>query len=191
VGVSTGGIVDPSTGIVWKAKEYLMHDQIGIEFSERTLGVPTFAHGDGHATAWAHANLPQFAGRRVVTIALGTGVGAGFVREGRLWAGRKGEYPRFNDLATPQGKCYEEFLGGIHLTKTPSDEQMAQAISALESLFNVLHTLYFPDDIVIGGSVGISPWLAPHVERLGGHTSPLGGDAGMYGAAALALFPGY
>lgn len=61
IGLSTGGIVDPTTGICWTAKEYLMPDQIGIEFSERTLGVKTYAHGDGHATAWdthAYPNLP-------------------------------------------------------------------------------------------------------------------------------------
>lgn len=188
LGIGTGGVVDPMSGVVWKAKEYLMPDHIGIEFSHRTLGVPTFAFGDGHAQAWGHANLPQFAGRRVATLALGTGVGAGFVREGKIWSGRRGEYPRINDLPALGGKTYEDLLGGLHLTREPNESQKADAITALESAFEAIHGLYFPDDVVLSGSVALSPWLAPHVERLGAHITPFAGDAGLFGAAALALY---
>ncbi|MGV3614352.1 MAG: putative N-acetylmannosamine-6-phosphate 2-epimerase [Fimbriimonas sp.] len=191
VGVGTGGIVDPRTGVCWTAKEYLMPDQIGIEFSREILGVSTFAHGDGHAQAWGHACLPQFAGRRVATLALGTGVGCGFVQEGRIWAGRRGEYPRINDLPGPKGRSYEDLLGGINLTREPSEAQRTDAVDALEGALKALRDLYFPDDLVVCGSVGLSPWLSPHLARLGAVASPFGGDAGLYGAAALALFPGY
>jgi N-acetylmannosamine-6-phosphate 2-epimerase/N-acetylmannosamine kinase len=187
--LGTGGIVDPASGVCWTAKEYLMPDQIGIEFSEDTLGVPTYAHGDGHASAWGHACRPEFAGLRVATLALGTGVGCGFVQEGRIWAGRRGEYPRINDLPAPAGASYEGLLGGINLTREPTEGQKAQAILALEGALKALRDLYFPDAIVVCGSVGLSPWLAPHVERLGAIPSPFSADAGLFGAAALALFP--
>ncbi|MDX2065229.1 MAG: putative N-acetylmannosamine-6-phosphate 2-epimerase [Fimbriimonadaceae bacterium] len=189
LGVSTGGIVDPNSGEVWTAKEYLMPDHIGIRFHAATLGVPTVAIGDGHATAWAHACLPEFAGRRVATLALGTGVGAGFVQQGKIWCGRRGEYPRINDLPTRGGASYEERLGGIHLSKTPDDAQRGMAIEALEDAISVCRNLYFSDDIVIAGSVGLSDWMAPHHARLGVTASPFGSDAGLYGAAALVLFP--
>jgi hypothetical protein len=189
LGVSTGGIVDPASGEVWTAKEYLMPDHIGLRFSEATLGVPTYAHGDGHATAWGHANVAAFAGRRVATLALGTGVGAGFVCDGRIWAGRRGEYPRINDLPAPGGQTYEDLLGGINLTREPSPEQQALAVVALESALKAVRDLYFPDDLVIAGSVGLSAWMRSHLERLGAVASPFGSDAGLYGAAALALFP--
>ncbi len=189
VGVSTGGIVDPSTGEVWTAKEYLMPDHIGIVFDEKSLGVPTFAHGDGHATAWAHACRPEFAGQRVATLALGTGVGCGFVREGQIWCGRRGEYPRVNDLPTASGQTYEELLGGIHLSPHPDDEQKAMAVLALTGAVKAVRDFYFPDVLVVGGSVGLSPWLAPHLQEHEVVPSPFGGDAGLYGAAALALFP--
>jgi putative N-acetylmannosamine-6-phosphate epimerase/predicted NBD/HSP70 family sugar kinase len=189
IGVSTGGIIDPATGICWAAKEYLMPDQIGIEFSERTLGLRTYAHGDGHATAWGHVCLPQFAGRRVATLALGTGVGCGFVQDGRIWAGRRGEYPRINDLPTSGGATYEDLLGGIHLTKEPTDDQKQIAVQALEDALFAVRNLYFPDDVIVAGSVGLSDWMRPHLDRLETHPSPFGTDAGLYGAAALALFP--
>ncbi|MBC8064446.1 MAG: ROK family protein, partial [Chlorobia bacterium] len=183
------GIIDPETGICLAAKEYLMPDQIGIEFSQRTTGVTTFAHGDGHATAWGHACLPEFAGRRVATLALGTGVGCGFVQDGQIWSGRRGEYPRINDLPTPNGQSYEDLLGGINLTTEPSDQQKVVAVEALESALFALRNLYFPDDVVIAGSVGLSAWMVPHLDRLAVSASPFGTDAGLYGAAALALYP--
>lgn len=191
LGLSTGGIVDPATGTCWTAKEYLMPDHVGLEFSEGTLGVPTFAHGDGHATAWGHANLPLYAGRRVATLALGTGVGAGFVRDGKIWAGRRGEYPRINDLPAPGGLSYEQLLGGFHLSHEPGEEARAPAVTALRGAIQAIKDLYFPDDILVGGSVGMSPWLSPHLVEVGAVPSPFGADAGLHGAAALALFPTY
>jgi putative N-acetylmannosamine-6-phosphate epimerase len=191
VGLSTGGIVDPRTGQVWKAKEYLMPDHIGIVFDESTLGVSTFAHGDGHATAWGHACLPQFAGRRVATLALGTGVGCGFVADGKIWSGRRGEYPRINDLPGPEGNTYEGLLGGINISRMPDLEQQRMARLALSGALYTLRNLYFPDDIVVAGSVGMSDWMRPELESQGVIPSPFGADAGLFGAAALALFPHY
>ncbi len=188
LGVSTGGIVDPATGICWTAKSHLMPDHVGIAFSESTLGLPTSAHGDGHATAWGHACLPQFAGKRVATIALGTGVGCGFVQDGKIWAGRRGEYPRLNDLWTANG-TFESVLGGINLTSNPGEKEMSIARSALHDALFAIRNLYFPDEVVVGGSVGLSDWLLPDVERGGAIPSPFGVDAGLYGAAALVLFP--
>ena len=189
IGVSSGGIIDPCTGSCWAAKEYLMPNQIGIEFSERTLGKPTFAHGDGHTTAWAHACLPAFAGKRVATLALGTGVGCGFVQEGRIWAGRRGEYPRINDLSTANGATFEALLGGLNLGPDANEEQKSTAKEAFRNAVFVIQNLYFPDAIVVGGSVGLSDWMREEVAEAGAIPSPFGTDAGLYGAAALVLFP--
>ncbi|MHB8637367.1 MAG: putative N-acetylmannosamine-6-phosphate 2-epimerase [Fimbriimonadaceae bacterium] len=188
VGVSTAGIVDPTTGEVWRAKEYLMPNYVGIVFDEASLGVPTVAWGDGHATNWAHACLPQFAGRRVATLALGTGVGCGFVSQGQIWCGPRGEYPRINDLTYATGETFEDVLGGLHLTKNPTQEQEEIAFVALQGAVKALTGVYFPDDVIVGGGVGTSTWMAPHVAACGAVPSPLGPDAGLYGAAALALF---
>lgn len=189
LGIGTGGIVEPKTGNCWTAKEYLMPDQIGIEFSERTLGIPTKAHGDGHATAWGHACHPRFAGKRVATIALGTGVGCGFVENGRIWAGRRGEYPRLNDLPTSTGKTFEDVLGGLNLSSNPSPEQRQVALEAFEEAVFAIRNLYFPDVIVVAGSVGLSDWMKPELVRMEVEASPFGTDAGLFGAAALALYP--
>jgi N-acetylmannosamine-6-phosphate 2-epimerase / N-acetylmannosamine kinase len=183
-GVSTGGTVDPRTGEVWEAKD-IIPDYVGTVFE---LGVPTTALNDGLATAWGHACLPEYAGRRVATLALGTGVGCGFVADGRIWMGPRGQYPRINDL--PIGdRSFEDLLGGAALTPKPSAEQRSLALNALNGAAEIIRATMFPDEIVVCGSVGLSGWLQPHVAQLGLRTSPFGADAGLFGAAALALYP--
>jgi putative N-acetylmannosamine-6-phosphate epimerase len=188
LGVGTGGIVDPATGEVWTAKEYLMPDHVGLRFDEATFGIPVFASGDGHATAWGHACLPNFAGLRVATLALGTGVGCGFVASGKIWCGRRGEYPRINDLRARGGSTFEELLGGFHLGSEQSAEYRAVARTALADAAQTIRDLYFPDFIVVAGSVGLSDWMSESVSESGLVRSPFGGDAGLFGACALALF---
>ena len=94
-----------------------------------------------------------------------------------------------NDLPTLMGKTYEELLGGIHLSPSPSDEQKSHAVHALEGAVKAVRDFYFPDVLVLAGSVGLSDWIRPHAQRLECEVSPFGHDAGLYGAAALSLFP--
>jgi predicted NBD/HSP70 family sugar kinase len=187
VGVGTGGTVDPRTGVVWEAKPIIPEHE-GSEFSRATLGVETVALNDGLATAWGHAWHPLYAGKRVATLALGTGVGCGLVDQGRILMGPRGEYPRLNDLPI-DGASFEDLLGGAVLTPNPSDEDRARAVRALESAVQALRTLYYPDHVVVCGGVGLSPWLRPHAEALGCDLSPFGVEAGLHGAATLALIP--
>ncbi len=188
VGVSSGGTVDPSTGELWEAKA-LIPDHVGTVFSEATLGVPTVALNDGLASAWGHACLSQYAGKRVATLALGTGVGCGFVADGKIQMGSRGEYPRLNDLPGPGGQTFEDMLGGAALSPTPSGSQKATALQAFLQAGIVLQEMYFPDQIVVCGAVGLSDWLKLYLQSPGLSASPFGFDAGIFGAAALVLYP--
>jgi len=185
VGVGTGGTVNPATGEVWEAKPIIPGHQ-GSIFSKETLGVPTKALNDGLATAWGHACHPSFAGSNVATLALGTGVGAGYVREGKLVCGSRGEYPRLNDVMTPLGRTIEDLLGGAGLSPNPTQEQQEDAIVAFETAVKLVREMYYPDHIVVCGGVGLSPWLAPHLDRLSCKPSPYGAEAGLYGSMWLA-----
>jgi predicted NBD/HSP70 family sugar kinase len=185
VGVGTGGTVDPITGEVWEAKPIIPGHQ-GSIFSEVTLGVPTRALNDGLATAWGHASHPSFAGSNVATLALGTGVGAGMVQEGKLICGKRGEYPRLNDVMTPLGRTIEDLLGGAGLSSNPTLEQQEDAIVAFETAVKLVREMYYPDHIVVCGGVGLSPWLDPHLQRLNCKPSPYGAEAGLYGSMWLA-----
>lgn len=184
LGVSTGGVVNRH-GIVTEAKP-IIPGHVGSRFDTATYSLPTVALNDGLATAWAHACFPEFAGKRVATLALGTGVGCGMVAGHRLFT-RDGDYPRLNDLEVSAGVTYEELLGGAALSPTPDDTQKELALRAARHAFGLLDALWLPEAVVLAGGVGLSPWLQPALGR--GVPSPFGADAGLFGAAALALFP--
>lgn len=187
LGISTGGTVDPRTGVVWEAKPIIPEHE-GCRLSSAEFGVPTLTLNDGLATAWGHACHAEFAGKRVATLALGTGVGAGFVSNHTLEMGVGGGYPRLNDLSPMTGKTFEDLLGGAALTPDPTDAQMDEARLAATRAVRVLQALWMPDVVVLTGGVGLQPWLGldelPSVVR-----SPYGADAGLWGAAWLAWSP--
>lgn len=184
LGVSSGGCIDPATGEVWSAKP-IIPDHVGTRFDESTMGVPALALNDGLATAWGHACLPEYAGRRVATLALGTGVGFGLVDEGRIVCGPRGEPQHLNDQPAPAGASYEDLLGGATLGRTPGPGAREAAQRAANAALDAVRGLFHPDAVVVCGGVGLAGWL----EIEGATRSPFGADAGLYGAAALALFP--
>lgn len=180
-GVSSGGVIDPQGGRVVRAKDIIPR-HVGSEFSQATLGVPTLAANDGHASAYAHACLPENAGRRVATLALGTGVGFGLVERGDLWRGPSGEPPGFNDVEFRQGRTYEEVLGGASRA-AGSEGDAGEVEAAFDSLVELCQRLFLPDRIYVCGSVGLAMSRESPAVR-----SPFGEFAGLYGAAALALY---
>jgi predicted NBD/HSP70 family sugar kinase len=183
ISISSGGTIDPITTEVIEAKP-IIPDHVGTNFRMQLSGHEVSAINDGLATAWGQACRPEFAGLRVATLALGTGVGFGLVDRGRILSGPKGEYPRINDVPTADGRSFEDLLGGAGLTPNPDAQQKADALVAGRRAVELVRTLYYPEAIVVGGGVGLSDWL-----ELGLPYAAWGHDAGLYGAAALALFP--
>lgn len=189
LGIGSGGTIDPATGTVIEAKEEIIPDHVGARFTEREYGIPTVALNDGLATAWGHACIPEFAGRRVATLALGTGVGCGFVENMRLQMGSHGEYPRLNDLGVLPGQSFEELLGGASLAGLMEEpEAQNKARFAAIRAIRTLQALYLPDVVVLCGGVGLSHWLG-FEEMTTVVRSPYGADAGLYGAAWTAIMP--
>lgn len=176
IGIGSGGTIHPRSFTVTEAKP-IIPDHLGTCFA--MPGYEVVALNDGLATAWAHGTHREFAGTRVATLALGTGVGCGLVDAGRLWIGPEGQYPRINDARLGNGMTIEEALGGAGLT----DQTLAQ--EAAEYALELVRTLYMPDVVVLAGGVGLAPWLhLPGTER-----SPYGEDAGLMGAGRLAQVP--
>lgn len=184
IGIGSGGTIDPRTGVVIEAKS-IIPDHVGHRLTELP-NTKALAINDGLATAWGHACLPEFAGKRVATLALGTGVGCGFVANGHIQMGKHGEYPRINDLRLAEGHTLEDYLGGAALTA--GSTQPEWALGAAKIAIEAVKTLYYPDVIVLAGGVGLSGLLKPLWDDMV-VPSPFREDAGLYGAAALALFP--
>lgn len=183
VGISTGGTVDPRTTEVWEAKPIIPGHQ-GTNFRAALPGLEIFSLNDGLATAWGHAQIPDYVGKRVVTLALGTGVGMGVVDRGHILMGARGEYPRLNDLSAGNGESFEDLLGGAALSPNPTEEQMALAQRAGTDAFTIVNSIFHPEAVILCGGVGLAGWL-----KLPAIASPFGHDAGLYGAAMLAITP--
>lgn len=184
IGIGSGGTIDPATLEVWEAKPIIPGHE-GSSFQALVdAGFTVSALNDGLATAWGHGMHPDFAGRRVATLALGTGVGFGLVDRGRIWMGPRGEYARLNDVATPSGATFEQLLGGAALSSNPSAAQMASAQAAAELALEWVHKLYMPDIVVRCGGVGLADWL-----QLEAVPSPYGANAGLVGAGWLGSVP--
>lgn len=182
VGVGTGGVVNPRTREVVAAKP-LIPDHVGTVFEFE--GAQTAAMNDGLATAWGHACHPAFAGKRVATLALGTGVGFGLVDRGRILMSAVGEPPHLNDSWTRTGRTFEQVLGGLAISEfgPNADEELLQAVA--EEAEQMVSRLFHPDAIVVCGGVGLSGRLSFESAVI----TPFGADAGLIGAACLALFP--
>ena len=184
-GVSSGGIIDPESGQVLSAKGIIP----GLEKASLKLDAQTFALNDGLAQAWGHACYPLFAGKSVATLALGTGVGTGFVHHYEFVPVRSGYPGGINDLFTSEGKTIEELCGGAALGKEATEEQRLAAVHAAKEAVRVIESVYAPEIIVVSGGVGLSEWMLDALVEGNVQPTPFGHDAGLYGAAALALFP--
>lgn len=182
VGISSGGVIDPVSGVVVEAKA-IIPGHVGTDFHKGLPGLDVRALNDGLATAWGHACNPEWAGLRVATLALGTGVGCGVVDRGRILMGPRGDYPRLNDLPV-DGQTFEDLLGGAALSPNPTETQIQEAQKAASLACEMVTKLYHPDVVVVCGGVGFAPWLDLPCPK-----SPYGEHAGLMGAAMLALDP--
>jgi putative N-acetylmannosamine-6-phosphate epimerase/predicted NBD/HSP70 family sugar kinase len=187
VGIGTGGVVHPLSGEITHSKE-IIRDNEGAVFSPKTIGAPLIALNDGLAAAWGHACHPRYAGTRVASLALGTGVGFGLVDSGQLLMGSWGWPPQLNDMPF-EGSTIEEALGGAALSSGTTTQERARR--AFHAALHIIEKLLCPEEIVISGGVGVSEWLhEQNGESLPRYElSPFGEDAGLFGAAALALYP--
>lgn len=195
LGIGSGGTIDPETGCVTESKPIIPRHQ-GTDLRRAAPWLPLVALNDGLATAWGHARLPEFAGRRVATLTLGTGVGFGWVDGPRLILGPGGSYPRLNDLPCSVGGSVEQLLGGAALGERPDEMAQYGALAAATFAIQVVDELIHPDRIVICGAVGLQDWMWERLSAMSHPNgtmivcrSPFEQEAGLYGAAALAIDP--
>ena len=189
IGISAGGTIHPSRFQVIETKGFIP-DYLNQKFLIENHSIR--AINDGLATAWGHACHPRFAGTRVATLALGTGVGAGIAERNQIITDQNGNYPRINDAYMNSGKTIEQTLGGMNINHDPTESDQREIIAAAQIALNLIND-HFPDHIVICGGVGLSEWFQAVIPSLNSHApvsvSPYGSDAGITGAAHLVLNP--
>lgn len=248
VGVGAAGFVDHSSGSVTFSPNLIYDDrQIATAVGIR-LGLPVTVENDANAAAWGETIFGAARGHdHVAVVTLGTGIGSGFIIDGRILRGKTGAGAELGHMVIdPAGPpcpcglrgCFEQLASGSAITRMAraavqedpeslmvelaggADQIEGEHVAAAagrhdESAVRVLRragralaiglsnlvNIFDPEIIVLGGSVvqAGEPYLGVARDELARMTTEqrrrpvrvglaaLGNDAGIVGAAALAL----
>jgi glucokinase len=250
IGVGAAGFVDAATGSVTFSPNIVYDDPCIADAVRARTGLAVVVDNDANAAAWGERAFGAARGcAHVSYLTIGTGIGSGFIVEGRLVRGHTGAGAEMgHTVIDPSGPrcgcglrgCLEQLASGTAIARM-AREALANdpdsailsfapsigAVTALEvaraaevldetacavlrragrslalGLSNVVN-VFDPEVIVLGGSAvrAGEPFLGPCRDELARLTqaqrrrpqrlvvTSLQGDAGIVGAAALALDP--
>jgi glucokinase len=248
VGVGAAGFVNGST-VLFSPNLTYDDPNLGGAFEART-GLPVVVDNDANMAIWGERAFGAARGfNHVAMVAIGTGIGSGFIVDGSILRGATGAAAEIgHTVVDPSGPlcecglkgCLEQFASGLAIarwareaaTADPSTSMISFAGSvegitaehvgkaareydetargvlrragrALGAGLSNIANLFDPEIIVLAGSVTLSgeAFLGPARDELARMSdaqrrrpmrlalSALGGDAGILGAAALALEP--
>jgi glucokinase len=122
IGIGAAGFVDETRSVVMFAPNLAWRDEPVKKRVEERLGCAVLVDNDANAAAWAEARFGAAQDHdHVLLIAVGTGIGAGLVLDGRLYRGRwgaAGEPGHYR--VVPDGRlcgcgnrgCWEQYVSG-------------------------------------------------------------------------------
>jgi glucokinase len=131
VGIGAAGFVDETRSVVMFAPNLAWRDEPVKKRVEERLGCAVMVDNDANAAAWAEARFGAAQDHdHVLLIAVGTGIGAGLVLDGRLYRGRwgaAGEPGHYR--VVPDGRlcgcgnrgCWEQYVSGNALVAEARD----------------------------------------------------------------------
>ena len=91
VGIGTPGIANSETGIVERASNLGLKNTPMVKYIQETINKPVFIENDANAAAYGEYVAGAAKGaKNAVCITLGTGVGGGIIRGGKIVAGTNG-----------------------------------------------------------------------------------------------------
>jgi glucokinase len=128
VGLALAGFVNSDrTAIRFAPHLPWVDTPVARQMSER-IGLPVLLEHDANSAAWAEYRFGAAAdGRNVVMVAIGTGIGAALLIDGRIYRGSYGVAPELGHIqvvpdgrACPCGKrgCWERYCSGTALVDT-------------------------------------------------------------------------
>ncbi|QDQ99304.1 ROK family protein [Tomitella fengzijianii] len=131
VGLAVAGFVSRDQQTVRFAPHLPWRDAaVPARISPR-VGLPVFLEHDANSAAWGEARFgPAGAGENVAVLAIGTGIGAALLVDGRLYRGSNGVAPELGHLqVVPGGRqcacgksgCFERYCSGTALAATAAE----------------------------------------------------------------------
>jgi glucokinase len=131
VGLGAAGFIDETRANVRFAPNLAWRDEPLRTRVEELIGLPVVVENDANASAWAEVRFGAARGHaHAVFVAVGTGIGAGIVLDGRLYRGRwgmAGEPGHYR--VVPDGRlcgcgnrgCWEQYASGSALVAEARD----------------------------------------------------------------------
>ncbi len=145
VGIGAAGFVDEKRSRVNFAPNLGWKDEPLRKAVEAVVGIPVVVENDANAAAWGESRFGAARGLEyVVTVTVGTGIGAGIVLAGSLYRGRWGAAAEFGHLnVDPGGRpcacgnrgCWEQYASGNALVREArylASERRAEAETLLD-----------------------------------------------------------
>ena len=246
LGIGCPGSCDSAAGLVRRAPNLNWTDVPVCQMLRDRLDLPVALANDADCAALGEVAFGAARGRSsALLITLGTGVGGGFVIDGRIYSGHRGLGGEFGHMCVdPNGircgcgqvGCWETYASATALIRQATEaaarypdsllhtypkldgkaiyaaardgDETARAVTAQYAryvalgLTNLINALA-PEVVLLGGGVAgagdallepVRAWVREHFFHKNPALMPeiaaaaLGGDAGIYGAAALVNF---
>jgi len=175
IGASIGGPLDWRTGVVSPLHQPEWRAVPLKAIMEQEFGCPFHVDVDTNVAALGEWTARRQEPRRLLYLTISTGMGGGFIVDGRIYRGARGEHPEVAHQSVPSKGafgsvpcecgahgCLEGLVSGNGLRrlfgKPPerlSQEEWAQVGAHLGEGLRNLATIYVPDLICVGGGW---PW---------------------------------
>ncbi len=140
MGIAIAGYLDASRSVLQHSPNLPWGNDIPLQrMVSGVVGIPVVLENDANAAAWGEYRFGVGAdATNLVLLTVGTGVGSGFVNEGRLYRGSFGKAPEFgHTLAVRDGEacgcgsrgCLERYASGTALVRYAREEAIADPAS--------------------------------------------------------------
>jgi glucokinase len=172
IGIAIGGPLDWKTGIVSPLHQPAWRSVPLKAILEKEFGCPVRIEVDTDAAALGEWKARGSTPRRLLYLTISTGMGGGFLVDGKIFRGGRGEHPEVAHQSVGHGEslqcecgalgCLEELVSGNAIRRrfgkpaeALEDEEWARVGRHLGAGLRNLTAILAPDVIAIGGGVAV------------------------------------
>ncbi|MEA2433060.1 MAG: glucokinase [Actinomycetota bacterium] len=181
IGIGAAGLIDRSNGSVIQSPNLAYDDPKIADAVRSHLDLPVLVDNDANAAAWGERLFGAARGLdHLALITIGTGIGSGFVVDGRLLRGAHGAAAEFgHTVIDPSGPecpcglrgCLEQFASGTAIARMARNEIAKGEASMLVKMAGAAQNITARH---VALAAGLQDELAANVLRKAGRSLGLG-----------------
>ncbi|NOZ61704.1 MAG: ROK family protein [Calditrichaeota bacterium] len=174
MGAAIGGPLNWKKGIVSPLHQPEWRDVPLKKIMEKEFGCPFFVDVDTNVAAWAEYKSAQPRPEKLLYMTISTGIGGGFIADGKNYRGKDGAHPEIGHQSIPfrcghpervqcecgAPDCLEALVSGNGIQRiygkkaeNLNDAEWEEVAYNLGQGLRNLAALYLPDVIVLGGGI--------------------------------------